>query len=48
MTHQKVRSQDKWGAIPMSPKIIEEVYYIINTSDCGSDLVNYQKCCLLH
>ncbi|MEY9865401.1 DUF6241 domain-containing protein [Peribacillus sp. RS7] len=33
MTHQKVRSQDKWGAIPMSPKIIEEVYYIINTSD---------------
>ncbi|MDM5214207.1 DUF6241 domain-containing protein [Peribacillus sp. NJ4] len=33
MTHQKVRSQDKWGAIPMSPKIIEEVYNIINTSD---------------
>lgn len=33
MTHQKVRSQDKWGAIPMSPKIIEEVYYILNTSD---------------
>ncbi|MDQ7864863.1 DUF6241 domain-containing protein [Peribacillus frigoritolerans] len=20
MTHQKVRSQDKWGAIPMSPE----------------------------
>lgn len=33
MTHQKVRSQDKWGAIPMSPKIIEEVYKIVNSSD---------------
>ncbi|CAN7425600.1 DUF6241 domain-containing protein [Peribacillus frigoritolerans] len=33
MTHQKVRSQDKWGAIPMSPKIIEEVYKIVDSSD---------------
>ncbi|MEP9409241.1 DUF6241 domain-containing protein [Peribacillus frigoritolerans] len=32
MTHQKVRSQDKWGAIPMSPKIIEEVYKIVDSS----------------
>jgi hypothetical protein len=33
MTHQKVRSQDKWGSIPMSPKIIEEVYKIVDSSD---------------
>ncbi|MGG0409402.1 DUF6241 domain-containing protein [Peribacillus simplex] len=33
MTHQKVRSQDKWGAILMSPKIIEEVYKIVDSSD---------------
>jgi Family of unknown function (DUF6241) len=33
MTHQKVRSQDKWGAIPMSPKIIDEVYKIVDSSD---------------
>ncbi|MED3761338.1 DUF6241 domain-containing protein [Peribacillus frigoritolerans] len=33
MTHQKVRSQDKWGAIPISPKNIEEVYKIVDSSD---------------
>ena len=32
MTHQKVRAQEKWGAIPMSPQIINEVHHIINKS----------------
>lgn len=33
MTHQMVRSQDKWGARPMSPKSIEEVHKIVDSSD---------------
>lgn len=32
MTHQKVRAQEKWGAIPMGPQIINEVYHVIKTS----------------
>ncbi len=31
MTHQKVRSQNKWGAIPMMPSTIDEVYEAVST-----------------
>ena len=33
MTHQKVRSEDKWGAIPMSEDTINQVYDIISKSN---------------
>lgn len=33
MTHQKVRAEDKWGAIPMIPDTINQVYDIVSQSD---------------
>jgi hypothetical protein len=33
MTHQKVRAEDKWGAIPMSDDTINQVYDIISKSN---------------
>ncbi|WP_462410872.1 DUF6241 domain-containing protein [Neobacillus sp. Marseille-QA0830] len=32
MTHQKVKAEDKWGAIPMIPDTINQVYEIVNNS----------------
>ncbi|WP_042462701.1 DUF6241 domain-containing protein [Neobacillus dielmonensis] len=32
MTHQKVKAEDKWGAIPMIPDTINKVYEIVNNS----------------
>jgi len=32
MTHQKVKAEDKWGAIPMNPETIEQVYNIVKNS----------------
>ena len=33
MTHQKVKSEEKWGTIPMVPNTINRVYEIVNNSD---------------
>lgn len=33
MTHQKVKADEKWGAIPMMPDTINRVYEIVNNSD---------------
>jgi hypothetical protein len=33
MTHQKVRSEDKWGAIPMSEDTVSQVYDIVSKSN---------------
>jgi hypothetical protein len=33
MTHQKVRSEDKWGAIPMSEDTINQVYEVVSKSN---------------
>ncbi|WP_313428679.1 DUF6241 domain-containing protein [Siminovitchia terrae] len=33
MTHQKVRAEQKWGAIPMIPETIHDVYEIVSTSN---------------
>jgi hypothetical protein len=33
MTHQKVKADEKWGAIPMVPDTINRVYEIVNNSD---------------
>ncbi len=33
MTHQKVRAEQKWGAIPMIPKTINDVFEIVSTSN---------------
>ncbi|MDQ1144205.1 hypothetical protein QE429_001032 [Bacillus sp. SORGH_AS 510] len=33
MTHQKVKAEEKWGAIPMIPETINRVYEIVNNSD---------------
>ena len=33
MTHQKVRSEDKWGAIPMSEDTVNQVYDIVSKSN---------------
>lgn len=37
MTHQKVRSEEKWGAIPMTQENINEIYVILknNKTDGG-------------
>ncbi|WP_251548628.1 DUF6241 domain-containing protein [Neobacillus muris] len=32
MTHQKVKAEDKWGAIPMIPDTINQVYEIVSNS----------------
>lgn len=32
MTHQKVRAEQKWGAIPMIPETINDVYEIVSKS----------------
>ncbi|WP_040203335.1 DUF6241 domain-containing protein [Neobacillus jeddahensis] len=32
MTHQKVKAEEKWGAIPMIPSTINQVYEIVNNS----------------
>ncbi|MED3563383.1 DUF6241 domain-containing protein [Bacillus xiapuensis] len=32
MTHQKVKAKEKWGAIPMIPDTINQVYQIVNNS----------------
>ncbi|WP_413306696.1 DUF6241 domain-containing protein [Bacillus sp. 1P10SD] len=33
MTHQKVKAEEKWGAIPMVPDTINRVYEIVSNSD---------------
>lgn len=33
MTHQKVKAEEKWGAIPMVPDTINRVYEIVNNSN---------------
>ena len=33
MTHQKVRAEEKWGAIPMIPETINDVYEIVSKSN---------------
>ncbi|MEH7076023.1 DUF6241 domain-containing protein [Neobacillus drentensis] len=33
MTHQKVKAKDKWGAIPMIPDTIHQVYTIVKNSE---------------
>jgi hypothetical protein len=38
MTHQKVKAQDKWGAIPMAEDTINQVYEFL--SDCDFDRKN--------
>ena len=32
MTHQKVKAEEKWGAIPMTPETINQVYDIVKNS----------------
>jgi hypothetical protein len=36
MTHQKVRSEDKWGAIPLSEDTVTQVYEIVSKSNFGN------------
>jgi hypothetical protein len=45
MTHQKVRSEDKWGAVPMTLEIINEVISVIesNNYDNKDDLLRIAK-----
>lgn len=33
MTHQKVKAKEKWGAIPMIPDTINQVYNIVENSE---------------
>ena len=33
MTHQKVKAKEKWGAIPMIPDTINQVYTIVENSE---------------
>lgn len=33
MTHQKVKAKEKWGAIPMIPDTINQVYEIVKSSE---------------
>ncbi len=33
MTHQKVKAEEKWGAIPMIPDTIRQVYEIVSKSN---------------
>ncbi|MBL4950920.1 DUF6241 domain-containing protein [Neobacillus sp. OS1-32] len=33
MTHQKVKAEEKWGAVPMIPDTINQVYEIVRNSD---------------
>ncbi|MCM3571008.1 DUF6241 domain-containing protein [Neobacillus mesonae] len=33
MTHQKVKAEEKWGAVPMIPDTIQQVYEIVSKSD---------------
>ncbi|UDY80692.1 PRK06770 family protein [Geobacillus phage GR1] len=33
MTHQKIRAEDKWGAIPMTEDTINQVYEVVSNSD---------------
>ncbi|MFL6558108.1 MAG: DUF6241 domain-containing protein, partial [Bacillus sp. (in: firmicutes)] len=33
MTHQKVKAKEKWGAIPMIPDTINQVYNIVKNSE---------------
>lgn len=33
MTHQKVKANDKWGVVPMTPSTVNEVYTVIDNSD---------------
>ncbi|VEF49117.1 Uncharacterised protein [Bacillus freudenreichii] len=33
MTHQKVRAEDKWGAIPMTEDTIKQVYEVVSKRD---------------
>ncbi|PFP22675.1 hypothetical protein COJ96_25255 [Bacillus sp. AFS073361] len=33
MTHQKVKAKEKWGAIPMIPDTINQVYTIVKNSE---------------
>lgn len=33
MTHQKVRAEEKWGAIPMIPETINDVYEVVSKSN---------------
>ncbi|MDQ6600549.1 DUF6241 domain-containing protein [Bacillus salipaludis] len=33
MTHQKVKAKEKWGAVPMIPDTINQVYNIVKNSD---------------
>ncbi|GHH97396.1 DUF6241 domain-containing protein [Neobacillus kokaensis] len=33
MTHQKVKAEEKWGAVPMIPDTINQVYEIVSNSD---------------
>lgn len=42
MTHQKVRSEEKWGAIPMTQENINEIYVILkNNKTDGWDKTKY-------
>lgn len=45
MTHQKVKAEDKWGATPMIPDTIHEIYDIISKSDFSrkEDLLEIAK-----
>ncbi|MEH6993716.1 DUF6241 domain-containing protein [Neobacillus drentensis] len=33
MTHQKVRAEDKWGAVPMTDDTIQQVYELVTISN---------------
>lgn len=45
MTHQKVKAEEKWGAIPMIPDTINQVYNIVKNShfELKDDLLGILK-----